>query len=104
VYTPEVLAQIYENNWEFKAPNGESQKDVEERIYEWVDTNLIQTSFMGKVGLVTHGMTIKSFFRKIMSSDARMTYKIKIENTSITQFNYTPAKGWTLERLNDFKP
>jgi broad specificity phosphatase PhoE len=31
-YTPEVLAQIQADNWDFAAPGGESQKQLEDRM------------------------------------------------------------------------
>lgn len=35
-YTPQVLQQIQADNWNFAAPGGESQRQLEERVVsEW---------------------------------------------------------------------
>src|SRR3989338_7090495 len=41
IYTPETVAKINKDNWNFTPPNGESQRDVEERMYSWVEENLL---------------------------------------------------------------
>ncbi len=101
-YTPAVLSQMTEKHWEFKAPNGESQKMVEERMYQWVEKQLITSD--QNIAVFGHGIAIKCLIRKIMNSDPRLTYRISIDNCSITQFKYNHAgqhKGWSLIKVND---
>jgi broad specificity phosphatase PhoE len=101
VYTEEVLAQIQADNWNFKAPNGESQRTVEMRMLAWLEAQIQTFADQDLTFLVfTHGVAIKCLLRGIMQSDARMNHKIRIDNTSISQINHTP-RGWSLERVND---
>lgn len=58
IYTKERLEEINANNYTFKAPNGESQKDVEQRMCRYIEENIL-TQGVGKYAIVTHGMSIK---------------------------------------------
>ena len=102
VHTLKKLKEINSDNWEFTPPHGESQKNVEERIYGWVEENLIpQYKKNGlRAGLFTHGVAIKCFLRKVMGSNPKMTYKIRMDNTSITRLKYN-RYGWHLLSVND---
>lgn len=100
-YSPEVIAAMDADPWNHKAPNGESQKEVEERMYAFVEEYLLPRWEKGlTVGVFTHGMAIKCLFRRLMGSEPSETWKIKIDNASMTRFKYD-AKGWHLVCLND---
>ncbi len=101
IYTPEVLAEINKNNWNFTPPNGESQKNVEERMLKWTNENLI-TRYANNltVGIFTHGLAVKCLLRGIMDFSPKITYKIILDNTSITRLKYSD-NGWHLISLND---
>lgn len=105
VYTPEILAKIKKETWNFKAPNGESQKELEERAYNWIEKNLLKELNKNlTVAIFGHGLTTKCLLRKIMSSDPKLTYKISIDNCSITQFKYSSLgqhQGWSMIKVND---
>lgn len=104
IYTPETLAKINQDNWNFTPPNGESQRDVEERMYSWVEENLLTKYREGQINfntaIFTHGLAIKCLLRKIMGSNPAMTYKIVLDNTSITKISYSQM-GWHLVKVND---
>lgn len=101
IYTPEVLAQITSDNWNFTPPCGESQRAVEERMLRWVNKNLTLRYSEGlTVGIFTHIMSIKCLLRGIMDFSPTLTYKVNIDNTSITRLKYTNL-GWHLVTVND---
>lgn len=101
VYTPEVYAEINANNWDFKVKGGESQREVEERIHGWLKKTLLSKWELGlTVGVFTHGMATKCLLRGIMEFTPKITYKIRIGNTSITRLKYDEF-GWHLFSLND---
>lgn len=101
LYTPAVLAAMNSDNWNFKAPNGESQKDVEERMLKWATDELLPRYEQGlAVGVFTHRMSIRCLFRGIMESSPKNTYKIELDNTAITRFKHA-RNGWHLMVLND---
>jgi len=104
VYTPEVLGEIKNKHWNFKPLNGESQKEVEERVYSWIERNLLAEEADLSVGIFGHGMAMKCFLRKILDSDPRLTYRICINNCSITRLTYFFSgqhQGWSLIKIND---
>src|SRR3989344_340996 len=104
IYISETLAKINKDNLNFAPPNGESQKNVEDRMYSWLEENLLNQPNISTedrtVGVFTHGLAIKCLFRKIMGSNPAMTYKIVLENTSITKLSYSQT-GWHLVKFND---
>ncbi len=102
MYNEATLKKIHADPWNFKAPGGESQKEVEERIYQWLEENLLPLAEQDlKIAVFCHGMVIKCISRKLLDSNPAMTYRITIENTSITQFQYD-EHGWHLKRINDY--
>ncbi len=99
IHTEKRLAEINSNNYRFKAPNGESQEEVELRMYNFITKNILSQKQAGKYAIVTHGMSMKCLLRKISNSNPAMTHKIGIDNTSVTKLKYT-EKGWELCYLN----
>lgn len=98
-YTKAKLEKINANPWEFRAPNGESQRDLEERMLKFLnDEHLLSAD--QKVAVYTHGLAIKCLLRGIMKSDPGLTYKIVIDNTSITRLRFTRL-GWHVLCVND---
>lgn len=108
VYTPEILEHINSNNWLFRPPNGETQKEVEERMYAWVETYLLVNEDL-RVVVFSHGMAIRCLLRKIMEFTPAITYRIGMENTAITHLSYKEkekingekAKIWIPNCIND---
>lgn len=47
-----------------------------------------------------HCLATACFLRGILCSDPAMTWKIKNDNTAITELKYTPKDGWFLVRIN----
>lgn len=103
VFTKEVFRELEKNCWDFKTPNGESQREVENRMYGWViDNVLYRTDDNLTIGLFSHGNSIKNLLRKLFDTPPQNTYSTKIDNTSITRVNYDSNK-WELVTLNDSK-
>ena len=101
VYTPEMIDKINSNNWRFAPPGGESQRAVEKRMLAWINQTIVSKyPQQANVAVFSHGMAIKCLFRGIMRSSPKQTYKINLDNTSITRLKYT-KRGWHLITLND---
>ena len=103
IYTPEMLAHINADNWNFKPPGGESQREVEERALAWVKRTFLdrRSNESRKIGIYSHGVLIKCMLRGILGSDPSMTWKIDLENTSITHLYYG-KNGWEVRKVNDY--
>ena len=41
IYTPKILSLMNKRNWDFSAPNGESQRDVEKRMLKWMNKAIV---------------------------------------------------------------
>ena len=101
-FTDEVMQQVKSNPHHFKAPNGESQKEVEDRMFNWLDKT-VKSFPVGEdlnVAVFAHGFAIKTLIRKMMSSSPQMTYWTVIHNTSITCFQFENNQ-WRIDRIND---
>lgn len=108
VYNAATLAQIKNDPWNFRPPQGESQHDVALRMWKCTHDIVAQYHAQGnkptKVAFVTHGLAIRVWMREILPFDPRITWMVGTENTSITQFNYINIDGdylWVPERIND---
>ena len=97
IYTREVFEQIKADNWNFKAPNWESQREVEERMLEFLRENISNKN--EKIAIFTHWMAIKCLLRWVFDSSATMTNKINIDNTSITKLTFN-EKWWNVDYIN----
>ena len=101
IYTTELLNSINKDPWNFAPKKGESQKDVEERMLKWVNSTLIPKHFQNiTVGVFTHGMAIKCLLRGILDFSPQHTYKINLDNASITRLRYD-ERGGHLISVND---
>lgn len=99
IYTPEMRETINSDNWNFKSPQGESQREVEERMYDVVTSWQDQTG-EDVVAIVTHGVAIKCLLRKFMDATPKMTMRMDIENTSLTVIHRQDNR-WSINRFND---
>ena len=96
VYTAEVLERINADNWNFRAPNGESQKELEERMHSWASKPHQAKTIIA----ITHAMAIKCLLRKILDSTPKMTLHWQLSNASITHIRKTPDT-WQIVKVND---
>lgn len=104
IYTPKVIAEIKKRGDNFRSPNGESRKDVEERVYGWMEEEFLKNRKGEDVvaGIFSHKVTIKYFLRRIFDDNPDLISDI--DNCSITQVRYDFSKNsckWSLIRLND---
>jgi len=95
-YTDEVWRELERDNYVFRAPNGESQKDVEERVMEWLDEEIIprfDPEKLVNIAAFTHAFTIKCALRGIMRFDPFLVFPGYVENTAIVKIGYN-ERGW----------
>lgn len=111
IYTPEVLSRIREEPLDFAAPGGESQRQVEERVARCVegrvlpaaataaaaatakkknisDSSNVKTLPLPVVAVVAHGVSIKTFLRRVLASDPlkfAAARNIALSNTGICE-------------------
>lgn len=104
------VERIANLNMGFVFPNGESQHQVSRRMAVFIEKNIIynpeyleltKKDEKAHIGVVSHGISIKTFLQYVMGFDRSFVSKIRIENTSITKLKYHPNKGWFLRSLND---
>jgi broad specificity phosphatase PhoE len=104
------LKMGYLNN-SFLPPNGESLNMVERRVSEWFEKEILYNKFVanhykGKydnhfnIALFSHGMTIKAFLHYVIGFDKNFTWKINIDNTSVTKLSFD-HRGWFVNSIND---
>lgn len=98
----------------FQPPNGESMHMVERRASAWLEDNVLYNKLVQEeatrrqaqklppqnIFVFSHGMTIKCLLHYIMGFDQSFTWKITLENTSISKL-YFDEKGWRLLTIND---
>lgn len=107
--TPDVIMKMNNLTQSFQPPNGESTNQVERRASKWLEENILYNKEMmdfsrenGEVKIVcfSHGLTIKSLLHYVMGFDKSFTWKIEIDNTSISTFSFGKV-GWRLHGIND---
>lgn len=99
-YTPKQVVKIKALGYFFTPPGGESQRDVQERVVNWIEKEFIKQDKRGKYVLVTHGIAIKAFLQYVLHFDEKFIYTLPADNTSITEVSFG-SDGWVLERFND---
>ena len=93
VYTSKVRAEIEDDPWNFKAPGGESQAEVAERVKLTISQNYLRSP---KIIFFTHGGTIKYLCADLFGWNN--AWKINVDNASITHLKYDGK--WDLIEFN----
>jgi probable phosphoglycerate mutase len=113
-YTMPVLLRMAAMTNAFLPPNGESMHMVERRASQWLEDNVLYNKQMIdeatnriatgakpiNVVVFSHGMTIKCLLHYIMGFDQSFTWKLTLENTSISKLHFG-LQGWRLLTIND---
>jgi broad specificity phosphatase PhoE len=97
----------------FLPPGGESMHQVTRRASEWLENTLIYSSHIQALAqekkkrqeilnifCFSHGMTIKCLLHYITGFDQSFTWKLDIQNTSMSKLYFGP-EGWRLLGIND---
>jgi broad specificity phosphatase PhoE len=108
-YTDEVRAQMSKYPDTFRAPNGESHQDVMLRMKsDFVEGELFNILKKQErtltVAVFGHGVAFKCLLFGILESKPSLTYKMTIDNCSITELKFMDGgdhPGWHLIRFND---
>ena len=105
IYTPEQLSVVRSDPYDFRPPGGESQRDVEFRMYDWlreISSQYEQSERPVNIAAFSHGFAIKTLVRGLMQASPIMTYRTIIHNTSMTVL-YREKGMWFIDRVNDFQ-
>ena len=100
IYTNEMMDKMRGDNWHFRAPGGESQYMVENRMVKWLEEHILGKYSEGRFLVITHSMAIGCLLRYIRDTDARDTYKHGLKNTSITKIRYI-GDGFEVIEMNN---
>lgn len=98
----------------FLPPNGESMHMVERRASKWLEDTILYNKRVQEeasrrkaqklppqnIFVFSHGMTIKCLLHYIMGFDQSFTWKLTLDNTSISKL-YFSQEGWRLLTIND---
>lgn len=101
VYNPEVMKQVKANLLDYKAPAGESQREVGERINNFIHKNVLTNEPPMTIGIFFHGLAIRCWLRTIMDFDPKFIFPMEIDNCSITRIQYDiTTKLWAIKCIN----
>lgn len=100
IYTAKQEAIIRANQWQFRPPGGETQKEVEERMLNFIKNHIIEPYSEGRFLLVGHGAAFKCLLRGILGLSSGMAYRLAVDNASLTKLRYDKQQGWYLDYLN----
>ncbi len=112
--TPDILFKMNALGQAFQPPNGESLNEVQRRAAKWLDDTLVYNKIWidisqekrrkglsaPNIAVVSHGMTIKCLLQFIMGFDRTFTWRISIDNTSVSHLSFSDV-GWKLHSIND---
>jgi broad specificity phosphatase PhoE len=94
-YTEEILQQMEEKHVHFRPKDGESISDAGKRLLEF-----IQDQKEEQLVIVSHSMAIKGLLHETVQLRPQSLYLTACENTSITEIQHHPQRGWYLVRCN----
>jgi len=100
ILSKELLIEMNNLGMNFKFPNGESLYEVEGRVSTWMNSILnFETTTPQNILVFSHGMSIKCLLHYVMQFDQKMTWRVKIDNTSITKIRFKDGV-WHIEAIN----
>ena len=97
----QVREQIKADPLNFQPPGGESQGQVEQRMFSWLSEHL--ENYQGnrvKIAVFSHGMAIKCLLRKVTRASYHLPRNMVIHNTAISRIIFESPE-WLIERIND---
>lgn len=105
LYTPEFKEHLEYMGMGFKFTNGESLYEVEHRASKWLEKEIICNPFTRSdkhlnIAIFTHGMTVKCLLHHVMKFDHTITWRIDVDNTSITSLRLKQGV-WFIDCIND---
>ena len=112
--TKDVKLRMGHMNHAFLPPNGESLTQVERRVSRWLEDTLLYNKQLISIArdkreageeplniaIFSHGMTIKTLLHYVMGFDRGLTWKIIINNTSVSKLFFNEF-GWHIASVND---
>jgi broad specificity phosphatase PhoE len=112
--TLEIRTKMAQLAHAFLPPGGESMHQVERRSSLWLEKNILYNAEIQRqaaelkkdkkilnIYCFSHGMTIKCLLHYVMGFDQSFTWKLDIENTSMSKLYFGP-NGWRLLGINDY--
>ena len=94
----------------FSPPDGESLNHVQRRASAWLDENITYNKYIFEkyqelkrpleIAVFSHGLTIKCLLQYIMGFDKIFTWKVIINNTSVSKLSFG-KDGWKVYSIND---
>jgi len=101
VFTFEALNEMNELGMHFSHKGGESLYTVEQRASKWLFSVMEKyKNTDAKIAAFSHGMTIKCLIHFIMEFDQKMTWRLSLDNTAISLFDFKFG-CWFVKSIND---
>lgn len=97
VYTKKVYEQIKKLKEHFKAPDGESQYELEKRMKEWFEQNANPKE---EIAIFSHGFSIRLLIKSIMNFKQANSYPLQIHNTGVSRLTHHNGE-WCVQNIND---
>ena len=103
IITFDLLNKMSELGMHFSYEDGESLFQVQRRVCDWFYGVMEQYKNTNeKIAIFSHGMTIKCLIQYIMGFDHRLTWRLSLDNTAISLFDYKFGH-WFVKNINDTK-
>lgn len=100
--TPSVLEQILKDEMGFKPPNGESKREVGDRMMDFI-SEVIEKKEHEHAGIFGHGFAFKCLLQRILNFDPCFVRAFRLENTSITKISFdTIEESWRFHYFNSY--
>lgn len=113
-WTSDIKNKANTFNHTFLPPNGESLSQVKRRASKWLEDTIIYNKDFAlfssnrkvlnqsplNIAVFSHGMTIKCLLQYIMGFERSLTWKVRIDNTSICKVSFG-NDGWSVSNIND---
>lgn len=100
IYTPELLARIRASDGTLRPPDGESPRDVQERMVLWLDEVAHRHGPTAGIVAFSHGYAIRALVGRIAGWDFNTVFDKQAPNTSMTVV-IKNAGDWQLDSFSD---
>ena len=104
VYDQKFKSIMESDPLEFSAPNGESQRDVEQRVFNFLKHEILDFWDKEKnlnIAIFSHSVTIKCLLRSL-HGDFDEINNLNLFNTSVSHIRFSEKMGWEMINVNSF--
>jgi probable phosphoglycerate mutase len=100
IYTQKVVAKMHDDLMDFKAPGGESYREAEARMMNFLRKEILQQYENGTILIVGHATVFRCMLMGLFQFPPEVLIHIAYKNAFFSKLTFDKQTGWKLRYCN----